>query len=108
MYSYSPVPIITANGNKDTPADQAIIIDYVNMAIHTQVSLVGDVDRAKQVPTESIYQEHVNSIPSSNRYKKLDFESGNLDKHLEKIADSMINWSEKLLDIKLTSKEKTV
>ncbi len=69
------------------------------MATHTQVSLVGDVDRAKQVPPESIYQEHVNSIPAGNRYKlkeKLDFESGDLDMHLEKIADSMINWREKL------------
>ncbi len=48
---------------------------------------------------DRIYQVHLSSIPASNRYKlskKLDFENGNLDVHLEKIADSMINWEEKL------------
>ncbi len=47
----------------------------------------------------SIYREHVSSIPASNRYKlskKLDFEREGSDVHLEKIADSMINWREKL------------
>ena len=47
----------------------------------------------------SIYWEHVNSIPAGNRRKlskELDFESGNLDVHLGEIADSMINWREKL------------
>ncbi len=54
-----------------------------------------DVDRKR----ESIYLEHVSSIPASNRHKlsrRLDFEHEGSDVHLEKIADSMINWREKL------------
>ena len=47
-----------------------------------------------------IYQEHVSSIPAGNRHKlkmKLDFEHEGSNVHLEKkIADSMINWREKL------------
>ncbi len=53
------------------------------------------VDRKR----ESIYQKHVSSIPADNQHKlrkKLDFEHGNLDVHLGEIADSMINWREKL------------
>ncbi len=48
---------------------------------------------------DSIYQEHVSSIPAGNRRKlskKLDFENEGLDVHLGEIADSMINWREKL------------
>ena len=48
---------------------------------------------------DSIYREYVSSIPASNRYKlqkQLDFEHGGLEKHLGVIADSMINWREKL------------
>ena len=44
---------------------------------------------------ESIYQEHVSSIPAGNRNKlkeKLDFEHEDLEVHLRKIADTMINW----------------
>ncbi len=53
------------------------------------------VDRKR----ESIYQKHVSSIPAGNRRKlskKLDFENEGLDVHLGEIADSMINWREKL------------
>ncbi len=49
---------------------------------------------------ERIYLKHVSSIPASNRLlkfkKKLDFEHGNLEVHLGEIANSMINWREKL------------
>ncbi len=48
---------------------------------------------------ESIYQKHVSSIPVDNRrklIKELDFEHRNLEVHLGEIADSMINWREKL------------
>ena len=47
------------------------------------------------IPVASIYHEHINSIPVSNRHRlneKLDFDNEDLDTHLEKIADSMINW----------------
>ncbi len=53
------------------------------------------VDRKR----ESIYQKHVSSIPADNQHKlrkKLDFEHEGSDVHLEKVADSMINWREKL------------
>ncbi len=48
---------------------------------------------------DRIYQGHLSSIPASNRHKlskKLDFEREGLNVHLEKIADSMISWREKL------------
>ncbi len=47
---------------------------------------------------DSIYREYVSSIPASNRYKlqkQLDFEH-EVEEHLGVIADSMINWREKL------------
>ncbi len=48
---------------------------------------------------DSIYQEHVSSIPAGNRRKlskELDFEHEGLEVHLGEIADSMINWRERL------------
>ncbi len=46
---------------------------------------------------EGIYQKHVSSIPADNQHKlskKLDFEHEGSDVHLEKVADTMINWRE--------------
>ena len=54
---------------------------------------------AESNTVDRIYQRHFSSIPASNRHKlnkKLDFEREGLNVHLEKIADSMINWREKL------------
>ena len=54
---------------------------------------------AVDLKRESIYQKHVSSIPADNQHKlskKLDFEHEGSDVHLEKVADSMINWREKL------------
>ena len=65
--------------------------------------IITDID--KQV---RIYQEYVSSIPADNRHKlkeKLDFENGKLNVHLEIIADSMINWRDKLATSLGLSKE---
>ena len=51
---------------------------------------------------EENYQLYISRIPKENRYmlqRKLDFQHGGVEKHLNKIADAFVNWNENLADL---------